>query len=409
MLQSAEFRKGREAAWRDLERMIGVAEKKGVQALGADELQRLPSLYRTAVSSLSVARAIALDRNLILYLEGLALRAYFIVYGPRVGVGASLKGFLLQRVPARGAAQSWTDHAFLFRHPRGNARRLRAWRTKARSGSLCSRRKALAGGRGAHSTADELRTREIFAPWPGFVQSFVVFANFLFRNNTGVAILTFALGVAGGAPTFVLLLYQGLIFGAFIALHYDRGLFWDFMGWVSIHGVTEFGAIILCGAGGLAIAKTILAPGQYSRLDNLARRGTGGLKPRRRRGFDVVPRRIDRGRLSPVDRQHALALRLRGGDGGAVVQLFRLRRPEARRWPLDLSASTPFLDGARRTKRTIVTPEGVTLEIEIAGIGERLLAFVVDLCFWALAMAFLVLVFVALCSTARSTAPSSRR
>jgi hypothetical protein len=28
VLQSAEFRKGRESAWRDLERMIGVAEKK---------------------------------------------------------------------------------------------------------------------------------------------------------------------------------------------------------------------------------------------------------------------------------------------------------------------------------------------------------------------------------------------
>jgi uncharacterized RDD family membrane protein YckC len=54
-----------------------------------------------------------------------------------------------------------------------------------------------------------------------------------------------------------------------------------------------------------------------------------------------------------------------------------------------------FLDGARRTKRAIETPEGVSLEIEIAGVGERLLAFVIDLCFWALAMAFLVLVFVA--------------
>ena len=101
----------------------------------------------------------------------------------------------------------------------------------------------------------------------------MVFANFLFTAQHRRRHLSSALGVAGGVPTFVLLIYQGLIFGAFVALHYDRGLFWDFIGWVSIHGVTEFGAIILCGAGGLAIAKNVLVPGQYSRLDNLAWRG----------------------------------------------------------------------------------------------------------------------------------------
>jgi uncharacterized RDD family membrane protein YckC len=51
-----------------------------------------------------------------------------------------------------------------------------------------------------------------------------------------------------------------------------------------------------------------------------------------------------------------------------------------------------FLEGVRRQKREIVTPEGVTLEIEVANHGERLLAFVIDLAFWMLAIAFFVLV-----------------
>ncbi len=59
-------------------------ERRGVRSLSLDELQRLPILYRAALSSLSVARTIALDRNLLLYLENLALRAYLAVYGPRV-------------------------------------------------------------------------------------------------------------------------------------------------------------------------------------------------------------------------------------------------------------------------------------------------------------------------------------
>jgi uncharacterized membrane protein SpoIIM required for sporulation len=133
---------------------------------------------------------------------------------------------------------------------------------------------ALAGGRGPASTAEQLRDREIFGPWPGPVQSFVVFANALFRNNATVGIMVFGLGIAGGVPTLLLLAYQGLMIGAFLALHYNRGLLPDFIGWIAIHGVTELGALILCGAGGLLIAEKVLFPGRYGRLDNLARNGT---------------------------------------------------------------------------------------------------------------------------------------
>jgi uncharacterized membrane protein SpoIIM required for sporulation len=47
----------------------------------------------------------------------------------------------------------------------------------------------------------------------------------------------------------------------------------DFIGWVSIHGITELGAIVLCGAGGLLIAEKALFPGRYSRVESLARVG----------------------------------------------------------------------------------------------------------------------------------------
>jgi len=68
VLRSSEFRRGREESWRELEALIARAERRGVRALSAEELQRLPLLYRSTLSSLSVARSIALDRNLLLYL-----------------------------------------------------------------------------------------------------------------------------------------------------------------------------------------------------------------------------------------------------------------------------------------------------------------------------------------------------
>src|SRR5262249_5615640 len=132
---------------------------------------------------------------------------------------------------------------------------------------------SLADGRAPSSTRESLLDDEIFAPWPGVARRFVAMANVLFQHNTMVGILTFSLGVAAGVPTILLLVYQGLSFGAFLALHYNRGLLLDVIGWVSIHGVTEFGAILLCGAAGLAVADRILFPGRYGRVESLALNG----------------------------------------------------------------------------------------------------------------------------------------
>jgi uncharacterized membrane protein SpoIIM required for sporulation len=79
--------------------------------------------------------------------------------------------------------------------------------------------------------------------------------------------------MAAGVPTVMLTVYQGLPLGAFIALHYNRDLTIDFLGWLAIHGVTELSALVLFAAGGLVIAEKMLFPGRYSRLENLAMHG----------------------------------------------------------------------------------------------------------------------------------------
>ena len=131
----------------------------------------------------------------------------------------------------------------------------------------------MASGRGPASTAAQLRDKELFAPWPGPVEAFGIFANVLFSHNTAVGLLCFGLGLAAGIPTLMLVVYQGLSLGAFVALHYDRGLMVDCLGWLSIHGTSELGALILLAAGGLVIADKILFPGRYSRIENLALHG----------------------------------------------------------------------------------------------------------------------------------------
>ncbi|MEL6257924.1 MAG: stage II sporulation protein M, partial [Pseudomonadota bacterium] len=99
------------------------------------------------------------------------------------------------------------------------------------------------------------------------------FAAQLFSNNAQIAIFAFALGVAFGAPTALLLLYNGVLLGAIYAVFWEKGLAYEFTGWLLIHGVTELAAIVLAGAAGFLVGGAVAFPGQQTRLDSARRRG----------------------------------------------------------------------------------------------------------------------------------------
>ena len=106
VIRSARFRAEREADWRALETIVTKAEKKGMRALTLAEAEELASLYRQAMNSLSVARAISMDKALLVYLEALCARAYLVVYAPQESVAGTLARLLTVGIPqaARRAA-----------------------------------------------------------------------------------------------------------------------------------------------------------------------------------------------------------------------------------------------------------------------------------------------------------------
>jgi uncharacterized membrane protein SpoIIM required for sporulation len=270
-LKSSEFRREREQSWKELERLIEAGERRGVRMLTPEELNRLPQLYRSVLSSLSVARAIALDRHLLLYLESLSLRAYLAIYSPKTGLREAGAQFL-RAFPLAVRKARWHFLVVFIAFVLGIAAGFwlvvqdESWFSTLVPGGL-------SGGRGVASTRQSLLDHEIFAPWPGWAISLGVVANFLFSHNTVVGIMAFCLGLLAGVPTILLIAYQGLILGAFVALHYNRDLTVDFLGWLAIHGVTEITAILLCGAAGLVVAEKMLFPDRYSRIDSLAMHG----------------------------------------------------------------------------------------------------------------------------------------
>lgn len=267
-LKSVEFRREREASWRELEELVSRVEKKGVRALAAAELARLPMLYRSALSSLSVARSISLDRNVVDYLESLTGRSYFCVYGTKRHLRDAIGDFFTHRFPASVRRFRW--HIAVA----GLALFLGA----LTAGVLVAGDQDkfytfvsadYAQERGPASSTSELRDI-LYDDGGGAVERLTSFATFLFTHNARIGMLSFAVGFIAGVPVFLLMFLNGLTLGAFAALYHGRGLSVDFWGWVLPHGVTELSAIVLCGGGGLALAHALVFPGRHTRLRNLA-------------------------------------------------------------------------------------------------------------------------------------------
>jgi uncharacterized membrane protein SpoIIM required for sporulation len=129
----------------------------------------------------------------------------------------------------------------------------------------------MAQGRSPASSTAELR--DGLYHQESVVGALATFAASLFSHNARIAILAFALGFVAGLPTLVLLFYNGLVLGSFVALYTSRSLGVDVWAWLLPHGVTELSAVILCGAAGLLLGHGLVFAGSRPRLDSLRERG----------------------------------------------------------------------------------------------------------------------------------------
>lgn len=266
-LRSDRFRQAREGDWRRLEGIVAAVEQGRLRRLSDEDLLDLPVLYRQLASSLAVARETSLDAAALAYLEALAQRAWFIIYGPRENFRGWFKGFILGgwsravrairadilialALMVAGVAVGWMlvahDPGFYvmlagqdpMRHPGANAKQLRD---------------TLFGNQDQDALAG--------------------FSAYLFGHNAQIAILCFALGFAIGLPSVLLLLQNSGMLGAMLWLFHGQGLLFDFSAWIAIHGTTELFAILLAGASGMHVGRAIAFPGELSVMASTAAAG----------------------------------------------------------------------------------------------------------------------------------------
>jgi len=262
-LRSHRFRAERESSWLQLEDLLERVEKGGPKRLTDAQLIALPRLYRSTLSSLSMARSISLDRELITYLEGLTTRAYFFVYGTRSHMLKRISDFFAydwpQSVQKLGRE---TFASLLITVLTAISAYLLVMHNSDWFYSFMS--SDMSSGRNPDASAEFLRNGLYEGSWKDGLSTF---ATFLFTHNAQIGIFAFALGFAFGIPTFILLAYNGFTLGAFVAVYVPKGLGFEIIGWLMIHGTTELFAIILAGAAGFHIGWRIAFPGDLSRLD----------------------------------------------------------------------------------------------------------------------------------------------
>ena len=270
-LKSRRFRAEREADWRRLETLLDRVERRSARRATTAELLEIPVLYRQALSSLSVARSISLDQSLIAYLESLCTRSYFFVYGARSGLWERIARFFAVDWP--GAVRGlWRETVVAAAITVAGTILAYVLVISDADWFYAFIPRDLAAGREPTAPTALLRATLYDAPKDG-QSGLSMLASFLFTHNAQVAIFAFALGFALCLPTAGLMVANGCMLGAFLALFASHGLGFEATGWLMIHGVTELFAVTLAGAAGLAIGWTVAFPGDRPRIEALAATG----------------------------------------------------------------------------------------------------------------------------------------
>lgn len=251
--------------WDELERLVQRA-RRSLRSLSTEELQRLDLLYRRATIHLARAATRTTDQQLISYLNGLTAAAHSLIYlPPRRSAFAGAMRFLTEGF-ARSIARNLRLHAI-------SAGLLAAGALLAYYLSVTDPMAAYAlsmpgDPRQPGATREQLEEILRSGRDQGGGEKFA-FASFLFQHNLKVGMLSMAAGVLAGVPTIILMIYNGMILGSFIAVHQQAGVGAEAWAWILPHGVTEIGAIILCGGVGLMLGQSVVRPGLVSRADSL--------------------------------------------------------------------------------------------------------------------------------------------
>lgn len=260
----------REVSWRQLEALLTQAEKNGLGSLSGSQVRQMASLYRSVSADLARAKGNGVGQSVIQDLQRLTSRSYSQIYqGSRRQEWQALWEFCRYGFPAV-VQQSWVYIAIataLFATG-GLLGWWLAWQDPAFLTLVLGQDFVE-----EVKTSQELWTVSILGVEP-------IASSGIMINNIGVSLQALLGGVTmvvpsvpmmtpPGAFTIFLLVVNGVMMGCVGVLVAQANLAYDLWAFVFPHGALELPAIFMAGGAGLLLARGILLPGPYRRIDAL--------------------------------------------------------------------------------------------------------------------------------------------
>lgn len=255
--------------WEELEGLVRRA-RSWSSPLTSVERERLDELYRRTTIHLARVSSRASDPALLEYLNRLTASAHSVIYLPaRESIFARFSTFLTEGF-GRAIARSWRQQLLSLLLVIGGA--LLGYYAASSDQLLAYALWPTGDPRQPGSTNEQLLAH-LRQGRDGSGGEKFLFASFLFQHNLKVGVLAMATGVLAAVPTVFLMIFNGMILGVFAAIHHQAGIREEMWAWILPHGVTEIGAIVLCGGIGLMLGQAVIHPGMLSRSQSLLAAG----------------------------------------------------------------------------------------------------------------------------------------
>lgn len=287
-MREAAFIQRNQAKWQRLEQVL-----QGLDGLSGDETS---SLYIELNDDLSYARTFYPKSNIPVYLNGLASRLHQHIYRNQRTSSGRFLTFWREEVPlAMAATRKQLALAFTV------------FALAMLIGAISAEHdesfvRLILGDGYVDLTLENIRKGEPMAVYGGHSEGAMFLG--ITVNNVRVALLCFAAGLFASFGTGLLLLYNGIMVGAFQYFFHQQGVLRESLLTIWVHGTLEISAIIIAGAAGFALGNGFLFPGTYKRIESFRRGARTGLKV----VIGLVPVFIIAGFLESFVTRHALTM-----------------------------------------------------------------------------------------------------
>ncbi|NUO02979.1 MAG: stage II sporulation protein M [Saprospiraceae bacterium] len=260
-MRETNFIEQNKAKWREFE---------GVLDTSQGDPDQLNDLFIQVTDDLSYSRSFYPNRSVRVYLNGLGQRIFGAIYKVR-------------RSPWRQLANFWLDELPQLIHESKQAFRLSFFVfvvSMLIGGLSCAMDENFAsiilGDEYVMDTLDSIRAGDPMAVYKAkgeFSMSFVITL-----NNLYVTLLIFVLGAFFSVGSISVLIYNGIMVGAFQYFFIKEGYFLDSFLTIWTHGSIEVSCIVIAGAAGITMGQGLVFPGSYSRMQSFQRTARRGIK-----------------------------------------------------------------------------------------------------------------------------------